>query len=308
MSTIQLRIRGPKGQKVISSLRNDSTFLALKEQIASLNETNQESLVLKMGFPPQVITGQDNQTLEQLSISSGSTIIAEVDLKKVQVPINKEIPNQQVPNQDGLVMIRKVIPADNNCLFSSVIYALERNKPQQSTKPIDLRKYIASVILKPNSEYDEVVLEKSKSEYATWIQQETSWGGAIEVKILSEKYNVEMVVINIQTGKAEHFGQDLKTNDRIFLLYDGIHYDILCRNISEDMPEEYNVCVFEKNDMYAYEGCLVLAKQFKEKKQFTDVSSFTLQCGICLKGFTGQAEALKHGQSTGHMNFQEVKK
>lgn len=68
----------------------------------------------------------------------------------------------------------------------------------------------------------------------------------------------------------------MKTNDRIFLLYDGIHYDILCRNISEDMPDEYDSCVFEKSDMFAYEGCLVLAKQLKQKMQFTDVSTFSL--------------------------------
>lgn len=46
-------------------------------------------------------------------------------------------------------------------------------------------------------------------------------------------------------------------------MYDGIHYDAIVRNISEDMPEELNITVFSPNDSFAFSGALVLANQLK---------------------------------------------
>jgi ubiquitin thioesterase OTU1 len=53
---------------------------------------------------------------------------------------------------------------------------------------------------------------------------------------------------------------------------------------------------------------LQLAKELKSKKEFTDLTSFTLQCGICFEGFKGMTEAEAHATKTTHMNFMEIKK
>ena len=47
------------------------------------------------------------------------------------------------------------------------------------------------------------------------------------------------------------------------------------------------------------------ARQAHEARQFTDVGSFTLRCGVCQVGVRGQKEAVEHAKATGHSNFSE---
>lgn len=54
-----------------------------------------------------------------------------------------------------------------------------------------------------------------------------SWGGAIEVSILSEFYGIEIAVVDTQNAIINRFGEDKKYGSRVFLLFDGIHYDPL---------------------------------------------------------------------------------
>jgi len=42
-------------------------------------------------------------------------------------------------------------------------------------------------------------------------------------------------------------------------MYDGIHYDVIVRNISEDMPEDISQIIFSSSDSFAFSGSLVLA-------------------------------------------------
>ena len=46
---------------------------------------------------------------------------------------------------------------------------------------------------------------------------------------------------------------------RIYLLFDGIHYDILVRAIAEGLEEDYDVLNFEPLDDYALAGSQVIA-------------------------------------------------
>jgi ubiquitin thioesterase OTU1 len=45
--------------------------------------------------------------------------------------------------------------------------------------------------------------------------------------------------------------------------------------------------------------------QAHEARQFTDVASFTLRCGVCQIGVRGEREAVEHAKATGHSNFSE---
>lgn len=40
----------------------------------------------------------------------------------------------------------------------------------------------------------------------------------------------------------------------IYLIFDGIHYDILIRSYAEGLEESYDVTVFKLNDDYALGG------------------------------------------------------
>ena len=48
-----------------------------------------------------------------------------------------------------------------------------------------------------------------------------------------------------------------------------------------------------------------LVRALQASKKFTDTANFTLRCGVCNRGLTGEKEAVEHAKSTGHQNFQE---
>lgn len=49
-----------------------------------------------------------------------------------------------------MIIVRRIVPADNNCLFNSVAYALEK---KSKTKALALRKSIADFITKNIDQY-----------------------------------------------------------------------------------------------------------------------------------------------------------
>lgn len=313
---IDLRIRHPKGNQVISTLYGNSSISDLKREISKLSDIPPSRISFKLGYPPQRVELPDNTILENVGIQSGETIIAEENANasqsttaniatnnKSQAGQKPEEPLEQKPNPEGLIMIRRVIPADNSCLFNSIAYALE-NKSKQKAK--DLRRIIATYVHKDPEQYNEAVLERPNDKYCQWILKDESWGGAIELEIFAKHYKVEICAVDIENIIITVLGSGQNYKKRIYVLYDGIHYDILARNISEDMDQDMDVTTFDPNDKYAYEGALVLAKQLNAQKQFTSLTKFTIQCGVCYKKFTGEDEAITHNKETGHINFQEV--
>lgn len=90
-----------------------------------------------------------------------------------------------------------------------------------------MREIIANAVKDDPSEFSEAVLGKPNKDYCEWIRNPNSWGGAIEVSILSNFYGVEIAVIDTQSGSISKFGEDKCYPHRVFLIYDGIHYDPL---------------------------------------------------------------------------------
>jgi ubiquitin thioesterase OTU1 len=206
----------------------------------------------------------------------------------------------QTPNPDGLVMLRRVIDSDNSCLFNSIGFCMFGEKTLQQKLRTIVKEEIES-----NPGHYEPMLEKPIDEYCEWIMRSTSWGGGIELYILSKYFHVEMCVINIESLNDTVYGEDGGYDKRIYLLYSGIHYDAISRNIFEEAPEESDEKLFDPVDNYAYEGALFVASELRKKKQFTNLKEFDLICGVCYKGCKGQKEAVEHCKETGHANFQE---
>lgn len=90
-----------------------------------------------------------------------------------------------------------------------------------------LRDVISQQISNDKETYNEAILGKSNPEYCEWIKKPSSWGGAIEVAILSGYYGIEIDVVDIRNDLIQRFGEDQQYGMRVFLLYDGIHYDPL---------------------------------------------------------------------------------
>jgi len=120
----------------------------------------------------------------------------------------------------------------------------------------------------------------------------------------SKLFSVEIDVVDTQSGRIDRFGEDMNYLNRIFLLYDGIHYDPLVME-PLDGSASYKT-VFSVSDHVVESQALEIAAECKNSRQFTDVANFQLRCITCNKPLKGQKEAQDHATKTGHTNFGEI--
>ncbi|KAF9672992.1 hypothetical protein SADUNF_Sadunf11G0102000 [Salix dunnii] len=211
-----------------------------------------------------------------------------------------------IDTMEGIV-VRRVIPSDNSCLFNAVGYVMDNDK----NKAFELRQVIAGTVASDPEKYNEVFLGKPNDEYCNWICDSEKWGGAIELSILADYYGREIAAYDIQTMRCDLYGQDRRYSERVMLIYDGLHYDALAMSPFEGAPEEFDQTIFtvlEDRTIGPAEGhVLHLVKDQQRKRSYTDTANFTLRCGVCQIGVIGQKEAVEHAQTTGHVNFQEYR-
>ena len=114
--------------------------------------------------------------------------------------------------------------------------------------------------------YNEIFLGRTPSEYCEWIMQISSWGGAIELSILAKAFSLEICAVSIQNLRADVFGEDLEFDNRIYVIYDGIHYDVLVRNTDESAAEGSDATIFNSNDGVAFTGALFVANKLRKDR------------------------------------------
>lgn len=208
---------------------------------------------------------------------------------------------------EGERLIRRVIPADNSCLFAAIAHAFEGSAGRRERADA-LRKLVADAVLANPTEYSEAMLGRPPEEYVRWIQEPSNWGGGIEVAILAEHFQSEIAAFDVQTQRVDVFGQGKGRSTRAYLLYDGVHYDLIVKQLFDGAPEDCDVTIFDSSDDSAtmLEARMLVAEQNKARK-FTDTGNFTLRCLVCQRGLVGQEGAMAHAKETGHSNFCEYK-
>ena len=315
MSSILLKLRTSKGM-VSLSIPLTATLSDFKKLISSKTSISEGTLIIKCGYPPKDIADEpDSSQIQTFGITTGDLIIIEENpnpkktssKKPENLKNNKEnvidfskIPADQTPNKSGLIMIRHIIPADNSCLFNAISYNLNSNT---AFHPEESRQIVAGFILSDPTYYTPL-LEKPPDIYADWILKESSWGGEIEMTILSKHFGIQIVAIDIKTLQCFYYNEAKK---RMYVLYDGIHYDSLVRRVCEEIKEGEET-LFDIADIYALNGALVVANDLRKRKQYTDLAGFGIQCQICFEGLKGEKETVEHSKKTGHFNFREVNK
>ena len=98
------------------------------------------------------------------------------------------------PFQMQGILTRKVVPANNSCLFTSINCCMNEGRLDLESAP-SMRTIIAGAVTDQSDLYNEVVLGKPNREYCSWILKGESWGGAIEISILNKYYAVEIDVV-----------------------------------------------------------------------------------------------------------------
>lgn len=318
MTGYSLKLKSKNGQFVVSDLNAGTTIADLKTKISQVTQINPLFLHILIGFPPKPLDlSQNNNCLSSTGISSGDTLIVEEKIvpsieddaafaRRLQDEEDQEMSTteQQQDNSSpfaGGILLKKIVPADNSCLFTSIGYVL--NGKVSTDCGSFMRKIIATQVAEDPVSYNDAVLGKPNAEYCEWIQRSESWGGAIEVAILSKFYGIEIDVVDIQNSIINRFGEDKNYGLRVFLLFDGIHYDPLYMETgASDVP----ATMFPVEEESVYQQAELLAKEAQSSRQFTDVEKFSLRCMQCDVMLVGQVQAQQHAKSTGHTNFGEI--
>ena len=101
------------------------------------------------------------------------------------------------------------IADDNSCLFSAVSFVFDKVPVQK------LRQVVSRQIL--DGRFTPIELERSIQDYASRILQKDTWGGAIELVVLSDFYKTEIASIDVESLRMDVFGQG-KYENRVYLL------------------------------------------------------------------------------------------
>lgn len=170
------------------------------------------------------------------------------------------------------------------------------------------------------SSYCEAFLGKPNKEYCEWIQKPNSWGGAIELSVLSEFYGIEMVVVNVLNSVVNRFGEDKNYGQRVFLLFDGIHYDPLYSENDQVWLFDVRILIYVIADVsFMFQGCVQTIfpiedeeiledaeRLAKSSHPCTDVNNFQAKCSVCDTILIGLKSANQHTLETNHTMFSEI--
>ena len=204
-------------------------------------------------------------------------------------------------------MMRRRIAADNSCLFNAVAYCVQKDRDAADR----LRQVISVEVMSKPGKYTAAILGRPPAEYCAWIQDSSKWGGEIEMLILSDHYTVEIAAIEIKSQTCYYYGQNKGYKERIYLLYDGIHYDAIVFSDDPDGNDTTGVSDTSKflaTDTIKYNEAMEVAKEAFRNHQFTDQNNFSIKCLDCDKGFKGQNEAMEHMRQTNHQHFGQIDK
>lgn len=201
-----------------------------------------------------------------------------------------------------MVPLRRFVDADNSCLFSSIGYLLDNDQFSETTK-LQYRQILATYI--QDNTFDAGLFEIPKEDYVQNIINPSTWGGAIELKIFSDIYQIEIASIDVMTNRVDIFGQGKEYKNRIYVLYNGVHYDPLVFATGDDTSEDQRV--FDANDSNTLIMFQEYVKIFKDAGDFVDISNMNkFECMQCTTLFENQEEAFEHAQNYEHWNFKEL--
>ncbi|PGH16102.1 hypothetical protein AJ80_05317 [Polytolypa hystricis UAMH7299] len=225
--------------------------------------------------------------------------------RKQNSSVENDPPEIPSPEHSGTIVLR-IMPDDNSCLFravgSAVIGAMDTMT--------ELRSIVAQTIQEQPHLYSAAVLEKSPDDYCRWIQSENSWGGGIELSILSKHFDIEICSIDVQTLRIDRFNEGRPT--RCILVYSGIHYDTVALSPSDEpfthayAPPEFDTKIFDSADPVILEKAVALCQVLQGKHYYTDTAGFRIKCQVCGAVFVGEKGATKHASETGHYEFGEA--
>jgi ubiquitin thioesterase OTU1 len=318
---IRLRLRAPNGTHTVS-LPDDA---AVSDLLSSITEASGLPLFdLKWGYPPQSLDpslyGMSTKLVETDLKLNGAQIIVlavatgdpsetvQAEESSSQKPLSlktnpklKDTPEIHVPSRGGTVVLR-VMPDDNSCMFRALGSAVLSDNLDSMT---ELRSLVAQAIQADPEQYNEAILQRSPDAYCEWISYSDSWGGGIELSILSQHFDVEICSINVEDLRVDRFNEGKPR--RCFLVYSGIHYDTIAfvPSGSSTLDTGNDVKLFDSDDDVMLQAARELCGELKKAHYFTNTKKFGIKCNTCGWKGNGEAAAVEHATATSHNDFGE---
>lgn len=208
-----------------------------------------------------------------------------------------------IMDPEGIV-VKRVMDADNSCLFNSIGYVLCNKSRTQAPR---LRQAVAKAVNEDPEIFTATFLGQSPQDYIEFITNKNAWGGQIELHVFSRLFQTEIASLDTIRDRVDIYGTEEGYQKRVYVIYDGIHYDALAFTYDEWLPETQDVTIFSPRDDAVLQKSARLCSDQHRKKAFTDMSNFTLRCAVCQEGFAGAVQAQEHAKTTGHQNFAEFR-
>lgn len=332
-------IAGGAGAKHVLELSEDATAGDLAraiEEAASIHE-----YIVRSGFPPKALDLASDATvrLATLGVKTGASLIVEVAAADggtssqqqatattsfATKPARADVSQQagtsgryrtilqdtpakddnappSVPVRSRGVMTVRVQPDDNSCLFRSIGYVCMRSLDCMT----ELRSIVTSTIRARPAEYPAAVLGMATDAYCARMARADTWGGEIEMKILSDHFGVQLAAVDCKSGHLYRYNEHL--GRVVYIAYSGIHYDAVALARDEHAPPDLDTTEFASDDRDAEKAVVALAKALGAKGYYTDTASFALRCNDCGIGLKGEKQAQEHAMQTRHVNFGEYR-
>jgi hypothetical protein len=155
------------------------------------SDVKEENILIKKSSAPTVI--YDNE-YDKLNLNHAGF----KNNEEIEVSLKKKGDNKIEDTSDCDISEEKKKKEENEN---------KEDKYQQCmTEPQILRQLIA-VEIKSNPElYNAAVLEADPLDYCDWIMRDDTWGGGIELSIVSKCFGVRIDVIDIQSNTVEMIG------------------------------------------------------------------------------------------------------
>lgn len=247
-------------------------------------------------------TGDPSERKAEQELQSATSQSAPLSLQRKQNSALKDTPEVPVPDRAGTIVLR-VMPDDNSCMFRALGSAVLSDSLDSMT---ELRSMVAQAIQRDPEQYNEAILQRSPDEYCKWISYSDSWGGGIELSILSQEFDIEIASVNVQDNRVDRFNEGRPR--RCILVYSGIHYDTIAlvpRGVSPQDPSQ-DIKLFDANDDVILEAARELCRQLQKQHYYTDTQKFDIKCNTCGWKGAGERGAIQHATETGHSDFGEA--
>ncbi|KAI1739035.1 hypothetical protein F4680DRAFT_423682 [Xylaria scruposa] len=210
-------------------------------------------------------------------------------------------------------LVLRVMPDDGDCMFTAVggalggLVAIGASSDTQQWTPAALRRIVVDAIRREPARFDANFLGAKPDRYCDRLLS-GMWGGGIELSIMSEIFGIEICSVDVQTGKAYHFGEGQDYEEFCVVIYSGVHYDRVAEategaaGMVEFDVTRWNTVGNEHILRHTQDICKIL----RDRHYYTSVSDFVARCNQCGDILQGEKAVTQHARQTGHTGVTEI--